>query len=168
MDKFVGDAIMAIWGAPHSSPDDAKNAVLACLEMRKELERLNTSRIEAGEAPLLIGMGLHAGPVVAGTVGSNDRLEYTVIGDTVNTASRIESATKTFGTDLLVSEEVVKRLDDEFLVELAGTTKVKGKEKTLSLARVHGYYDTDGVARIIKTPYSEYQTDDSEKVKIVG
>ncbi|MES2528929.1 MAG: adenylate/guanylate cyclase domain-containing protein [Bdellovibrionota bacterium] len=168
VDKFVGDAIMAIWGAPHSSPDDAKNAVLACLEMRRELERLNTERIEAGEQPLLIGMGLHAGPVVAGTVGSNDRLEYTVIGDTVNTASRIESATKTFGTDLLVSEEVVKRLEEEFLVEVAGTTKVKGKEKSLALARVHGYYDTDGVARIIKTPYSEYESEESDKVQIVA
>lgn len=168
VDKFVGDAIMAIWGAPHSSPDDAKNAVMACLEMRKELERLNMERIEQGEAPILIGMGLHAGPVVAGTVGSNDRLEYTVIGDTVNTASRIESATKSFGTDLLVSEEVVKRLNEEFIVELAGTTKVKGKSGALPLARVSGFYDSDGVARIVKTPYSEYDPEDSDKVQIVA
>jgi adenylate cyclase len=168
VDKFVGDAIMAIWGAPNGSPDDAKMAVLACLEMRKELERLNTERISNGEKPLMIGMGLHAGPVVAGTVGSNDRLEYTVIGDTVNTASRIESATKSFGTDLLVSEAVVKKLDEEFLVELAGHTKVKGKNKTLALAKVNGYYDSDGCARIIKTPYSEYEPEENEKVKIVA
>jgi adenylate cyclase len=168
VDKFVGDAIMAIWGAPHGTPEDAKNAVMACLEMRRELERLNQDRIEAGERPLMIGMGLHAGPVVAGTVGSNDRLEYTVIGDTVNTASRIESATKSFGTDLLVSEEVVRRLNEEFLVELAGTTKVKGKSKPLALAKVKGFYDEDGVARIIQTPYSEYEAEESDKVKIVG
>ncbi len=62
----------------------------------------------------------------------------------------------------------MQRLDEEFLVELAGSTKVKGKEKALSLARVHGYYDTDGVARIIKTPYSEYETEESDKVQIVA
>lgn len=168
VDKFVGDAIMAIWGAPNGTPEDAKNAVLACLEMRKELERLNMKRIDQREKPLMIGMGLHAGPVVAGTVGSNDRLEYTVIGDTVNIASRIESATKSFGTDLLVSEEVVKRLNEEFLVELAGSTKVKGKDKALSLAKVNGYYDDDGVARIIKTPYSDYEAEESEKAKVVA
>lgn len=168
VDKFVGDAIMAIWGAPNGSPDDARNAVLACLEMRRELERLNMERVESGEKPLMIGMGLHAGTVVAGTVGSNDRLEYTVIGDTVNTASRVEAATKSFGTDLLVSEEVVKKLDDLFLVELAGTTKVKGKDKPLSLAKVNGFYDDDGIARIIKTAYSEYEPEESDKVKIVS
>ncbi len=168
VDKFVGDAIMAIWGAPHGTPDDAKNAMLACLEMRRELERLNEQRIADGEQPLMIGMGLHAGPVVAGTVGSNDRLEYTVIGDTVNTASRIESATKSFGTDLLVSEEVVRRVGEEFLVELAGSTKVKGKNKPLALAKVNGYYDEDGIARIIKTPYSEYEAEESDKAKKVS
>jgi adenylate cyclase len=168
VDKFVGDAIMAIWGAPNGTPDDAKKAVMACLEMRKELERLNNERIANGEQPLMIGMGLHAGPVVAGTVGSNDRLEYTVIGDTVNTASRIESATKSFGTDLLVSEAVVKKLDEEFLVELAGHTKVKGKDKTLALAKVQGFYDSEGSARIVKTPYSEYEAEESDKVKIVA
>ena len=136
--------------------------------MRRELERLNQQRIEEGEQPIMIGMGLHAGPVVAGTVGSNDRLEYTVIGDTVNTASRIESATKSFGTDLLVSEEVVRRLDEEFLVELAGSTKVKGKDKPLALAKVNGFYDDDGIARIIKTPYSEYEAEENDKVKIVA
>jgi adenylate cyclase len=168
VDKFVGDAIMAIWGAPHGTPDDAKNAMFACLEMRRELERLNEQRISDGEQPLMIGMGLHAGPVVAGTVGSNDRLEYTVIGDTVNTASRIESATKSFGTDLLVSEEVVRRVGEEFLVELAGSTKVKGKDKPLALAKVNGFYDEDGVAHIIKTPYSEYEAEQSDKARKVG
>lgn len=168
VDKFVGDAIMAIWGAPHSTPEDARNAVMACLEMRRELERLNQDRIENDEQPLLIGMGLHAGPVVAGTVGSNDRLEYTVIGDTVNTASRVESATKSFGTDLLVSEAVVRRLNEEFLVEVAGSTKVKGKDKPMALAKVNGFYDNDGIARIIKTPYSEYEAEESDKVKVVA
>lgn len=168
VDKFVGDAIMAVWGAPNSSPDDAKNAVLACLEMRRALEDFNTLRIHQGESPILMGMGLHAGMVVTGTVGSNERLEYTVIGDTVNTASRIESSTKSFGTDLLISEEVCKRIGDEFVTQYAGSSKVKGKSEPLRLAKVNGYYDQDGMVQIVKTPYSEYEAESDAKVKVVA
>ena len=168
VDKFVGDAIMAVWGAPNSSPDDAKNAVLACLEMRKALSVLNEKRMEDGHTPIMMGMGLHAGQVVSGTIGSNDRLEYTVIGDTVNTASRVESSTKSFGTDLLISEEVVKRTEDQFLISFAGSTKVKGKDAPLKLAKVNGHYDEELNPVIVKTPYSEYEAEQSDKVKIVA
>jgi adenylate cyclase len=168
VDKFVGDAIMAVWGAPHMTPDDARNAVIACLEMRQALESFNSQRISEGKVPIMMGMGLHAGPVVAGTVGSNDRLEYTVIGDTVNTASRIESSTKSFGTDLLISEEVCKRVEGQFMITIAGSTKVKGKATPLNLAKVDGYFDENFKPCIIKTPYSSYAAEDSEKVKIVA
>lgn len=168
VDKFVGDAIMAVWGAPHGTPDDAKNAVAACIEMRVALAELNERRIAEGHTPILMGMGLHAGPVVAGTIGSDARLEYTVIGDTVNTASRIESSTKAFGTDLLISEEVVKKVEDLYLITFAGSTKVKGKDEPLKLAKVNGQYDEHGNPCIISTPYSQYESEDSEKVKIVA
>jgi adenylate cyclase len=167
VDKFVGDAIMAIWGAPTGTPDDARNALSACLEMRTALVEFNDRRIANGEVPIKMGMGLHAGSVVAGTVGSNTRLEYTVIGDTVNTASRIESATKAHGVDLLISEAVVKHIDDEFIVKSVGLTKLKGKTDPLRLASVLGRYDEDGVAQIIATPYSQYEPEvdaKSEKV----
>jgi adenylate cyclase len=136
--------------------------------MRSALAELNTIRIAEKQSPILMGMGLHAGPVVAGTVGSNARLEYTVIGDTVNTASRIESATKSFGTDLLISEEVANRIGEEFLLKIAGSTKVKGKDEALKLAKVLGYYDKDFKACMISTPYSSYASEDSEKVKVVA
>lgn len=168
VDKFVGDAIMAIWGAPTGTEDDAKKAVAACLDMRMALELFNDERLRQGLVPIKIGMGLHAGPVVAGTVGSNDRLEYTVIGDTVNIASRIESATKSYGTDLLISEEVLKLLDDEFLVIKAGVTKVKGKDKPLKLARVTGRYDSHGNPQIYATPYSQYDVEEDEKVELIA
>lgn len=168
VDKFVGDAIMAVWGAPNSTEDDARNAVLACLEMRKALAELNEERIANGETPIMMGMGLHAGKVVSGTIGSNDRLEYTVIGDTVNTASRIESSTKAFGTDLLISEEVVRKTEDQFLVTFAGSTKVKGKDAPLKLAKVNGYYDEEMNPCIVATPYSQYEAEESDKVKIVA
>jgi adenylate cyclase len=168
VDKFVGDAIMAVWGAPNGTPDDAKKALTACLEMRKALAVLNEKRISEGQSVIMMGMGLHAGEVVAGTIGSDDRLEYTVIGDTVNTASRIESSTKAFGTDLLVSEEVVKRVQDMFVISFAGSTKVKGKDEPLRLAKVNGYYDQDMNPTIVSTPYSQYEAEDSDKVKIVA
>lgn len=168
VDKFVGDAIMAIWGAPTGTPDDARHAVNACLEMRVALVEFNQKRIENGEVPIKMGMGLHAGTVVAGTVGSNTRLEYTVIGDTVNTASRIESATKTYGTDLLISEAVVKRIDEEFIVKSVGMTKLKGKTDSLKLASVLGRYDEDGQAHIIATPYSQYAPEDDSKAEKIA
>lgn len=167
VDKFVGDAIMAIWGAPHSTGDDARNALYACLEMREALAEFNDDRVSQGHEPIKMGMGLHAGPVVAGTVGSNERMEYTVIGDTVNTASRIEASTKSFGTDLLISEAVAKLIEDEFLLEPAGSTKVKGKDKALKLAKVRGFYQ-DGEAIEVETEYSSYEAESSEKVKIVA
>ena len=168
VDKFVGDAIMAVWGAPNGTPDDARNAVLACLEMRQALAELNETRIEEGHTAIMMGMGLHAGPVVSGTIGSNDRLEYTVIGNTVNTASRIETSTKAFGTDLLISEEVVKRTEDMFLVSFAGSTKVKGIDAPLKLAKVNGFYDEELNPTIVKTPYSEYEAEVSDKIKVVA
>jgi adenylate cyclase len=168
VDKFVGDAIMAVWGAPKGTPDDAKKAVQACLEMRQALADFNKKRIEENQQPILMGMGLHAGPVVAGTVGSNARLEYTVIGDTVNTASRIESSTKSFGTDLLVSEEVAQRIGQGFILGAAGSTKVKGKDAPLKLLKVSGYIDENFNPIIISTPYSSYAAEDSEKVKVVA
>lgn len=168
VDKFVGDAIMAVWGAPHGTQEDAKNAVKACLEMRIALATFNEKRISEGQVPIMMGMGLHAGPVVAGTIGSDARLEYTVIGDTVNTASRIESSTKAFGTDLLISDEVVKRVEGSFIVNVAGSTKVKGKNEPLKLAKVSGDFDEAGNPRIISTPYSQYEAEDADKVKILA
>lgn len=102
VDKFIGDAIMAVWGAPRHTDKDAHNAVRACLEMRKALAALNERRIRRGHTEIFIGIGLHAGTAISGTIGSDERMEYTVIGNTVNTASRIEASTKAFGrfTDL--------------------------------------------------------------------
>ncbi len=165
VDKFVGDAIMAVWGAPASSEDDVRNAMNACLEMRLALADFNQQRLEDGKEAITMGMGLHVGPVVAGTVGSHDRLEYTVIGDTVNTASRIESATKQHGTDLLISESVAQRLNDEFILRNAGETVVKGKSRPLKLATVLGRYAEDGTAQLIVTPYSQYEAEADGKAK---
>ena len=167
VNKFIGDAIMAIWGAPSSSGDDIGNAIRAALEMRVELDLLNQRRIARKQIPIRIGVGIHSGEVIAGTIGSKMRLEYTVIGDTVNQASRLEASTKAFGLDLLISEEVKTQAGSAFLIELAGTAEVKGKAEALKMFRVNGLVDSQGQVQVIKTPYSEFVASGADKIKLV-
>lgn len=166
VDKFIGDAIMAVWGAPKSSDRDAHNAVRACLEMRKALESLNETRIARNQPPINIGMGLHAGQAISGTIGSDERMEYTVIGNTVNTASRIEASTKAFGADLLISDTVIEKIGEDFKVELAGAAEVKGRSEALKMFKVRGYRAEDGTMVEVKTAYSDYEAEAADKVKI--
>ena len=130
VDKFIGDAIMAVWGAPNTTERDSQNAVRACVEMRKQLAELNVRRLARGTTPIKIGMGLHRGEAISGTIGSDERMEYTVIGDTVNQASRIEASTKAFGTDLLVSQDLANAIGLEFLLEHAGRVRSKRQNRT--------------------------------------
>ena len=165
VDKFIGDAIMAIWGVPHKNEDDIKRAVTACLQMRVALSELNQSRIDRHLTPIKIGMGLHTGEAISGQIGSSERMEFTVIGDAVNTASRIEGSTKSFGTDLLISKEVADKLDDTFLIEKAGEAKVQGKTENLILFKINGVIE-EGIERIIATPYSSYEAVEDKKSKV--
>lgn len=166
VDKFIGDAIMAIWGAPKSSDQDPFNAVKACLEMRVALDELNQKRLARGQNAIQIGMGLHAGRAISGTIGSDERMEYTVIGNTINTGSRIEASTKAFGTDLLISDDVLKLVGEKFIVDKAGEAEVKGRSEPLKLFKVRGYKNESGEDVLIKTPYSDYEAEGADKVKI--
>ncbi len=164
VDKYVGDAIMAVWGVPLEKQDDTYKAVAACLAMRLQLSKLNESRIARKEIPLMIGMGLNRGEVIAGNIGSVEKMEYTVIGDTVNVASRIESMTKRFGTDLLVSETVVTAVLNQFWFEKCGNVMVKGKSSAIGMYRVPGFVDREGRRTSVRTSYSDYEAE-SEKGK---
>ncbi|MCB0367062.1 MAG: HAMP domain-containing protein [Bdellovibrionaceae bacterium] len=166
VDKFIGDAIMAVWGAPNPSDRDPFNAVKACMEMREALDKLNQTRGERGQVPIKMGIGLHCGSVISGTIGSDERMEYTVIGDTVNQASRIEASTKAFGTDLLLSNEIAEIVKGEFIVEEAGKVEVKGKSDALKLHKVRGYVDESGKEVRVQTQYSDYEAEGADKVKI--
>jgi adenylate cyclase len=168
VDKFIGDAIMAVWGAPKSTGNDAVQAVTACIEMRLALDELNKRRQARGDIPIKIGMGLHYGEAISGTIGSDDRMEYTVIGDTVNMASRIEASTKAFGTDLLLSDDIAKQIESHFILELAGSAEVKGKSEPLKFFKVRGYIDPNTNEKItVATPWSDYEAEKSEKVHVV-
>ena len=131
VDKFIGDALMVLFGAPLAKEDDADRAVQSAFAMRTELARLNRElkrRFRKNFSPIRIGIGIHTGEVVAGSIGSANRLEYTVIGDAVNLASRIEGLTKQFKTDILISEATVQMLKGRYPLTRLPGTKVKGKK----------------------------------------
>ncbi|MBN2434025.1 MAG: adenylate/guanylate cyclase domain-containing protein [Spirochaetes bacterium] len=136
LDKFIGDGIMATFGTPEVSDDDALRAVKAGIEMKKELSLLNLFRMEQGLKPIRQGIGIDYGPVVAGNVGTESRLEYTVIGDTVNSASRIEGACKETGENFIISESVKNCLDDTIITKELAEISLKGKKKKIGLYAV--------------------------------
>ncbi|HRP68980.1 MAG TPA: adenylate/guanylate cyclase domain-containing protein, partial [Turneriella sp.] len=138
VDKFIGDAIMAVWGAPVERENDVENSLLAALEMRAVLHKFNVGRGSKSKPTIRIGMGLNTGELLAGQIGSNDRVEYTVIGDTVNLASRIEGLNKTFGTDILISENTYKLMRAKFHCIQLDRIKVKGKSEAQRVYAVLG------------------------------
>ena len=138
LDKYIGDAIMAFWGAPTSRgpADDALRAVSAALEMRRELAALQPQWKAKGYPEIKIGVGIHAGVALVGEVGSALRSEYTAIGDTVNTASRIEGINKETGTDLLISEAVYNLVKERLLARSVGEYALKGRAGRVMLYQV--------------------------------
>jgi len=127
LDKFIGDAIMALWGAPFATEDDADKAMRAAIDMQRKLVELNEHWSQTGKKPIKIGIGINFGNVFAGNIGSEQRLEYTVLGDAVNTASRLCSNA---GKDqIMISESLHKRLKFPPAVEAREPLKVKNKEQ---------------------------------------
>jgi adenylate cyclase len=131
LDKFIGDAIMAFWGAPLDDPQHACHAVAAALEMAEVLQRFKRELGPQG-AEFDVGIGIHSGPAVVGLIGSEQRREYTAIGDTVNLASRIEGLTKGVSR-ILVSKETRALCGDAFDFRSFGSYKVKGREQEVEL-----------------------------------
>ncbi len=175
VDKYIGDAIMAVWGAPESSGSaaaDALNAVGAALMMRGALYKFNKERAEKGLLPVKIGCGINSGPVVAGQIGSDERMEYTVIGDAVNLASRTEALNKPFTTDILITENTYNLIKEKIIVEEMPGVHVKGKTDAIKMFAVINFVgkgrpeSIDDVRKIIGTvapDLSKVNTDDEEK-----
>jgi adenylate cyclase len=135
VDKFLGDGIMALFGAPAVEEDDAGNALQAALEMIAELERLNLELSARALPRLDSGIGINTAQVVAGNMGSPNRLNYTVIGDGVNLAARIEGLTKRgeFRTHIILTEATVRAAKRSFATRSLGMVAVRGKRDPVAL-----------------------------------
>ncbi|MEA5418423.1 GAF domain-containing protein [Spirulina sp. CCNP1310] len=135
LDKFIGDALMAVFGAPLHLDDHALLAVESALDMRHRLAEFNQSRLFSHQPQIRFGIGISSGEVVAGNIGSQRRMDYTVIGDGVNLSSRLESLTKEYGCDILISESTYRacRGEERLLVRELDLTRVKGKSKAVKI-----------------------------------
>ncbi len=138
VNKFLGDGMLACWGVPDASDDHAVRAMQAALDMRVKLEELNAWRQQRGEPQLRIGIGLHTGVVAAGMLGGAGQHEYTVIGDAVNLASRVEGLTKTLGVDILVSESTWSQGRGRFAGERMSEEHVKGRREAVVVYSLQG------------------------------
>jgi adenylate cyclase len=133
IDKYIGDCVMAFWGAPLDSPDAAGNACRAALASLEALERVNLNFKARGLGAISMRVGLHTGDVIVGNLGSDRLFDYTVVGDTVNLASRLESANKYFSTGIMLSEDTLLGAGDGFVVRELGLIAVKGKVQPVKI-----------------------------------
>ncbi|MHB1844109.1 MAG: adenylate/guanylate cyclase domain-containing protein [Deltaproteobacteria bacterium] len=144
VDKFIGDCIMVVWGPPTPRASDPLDAIRAALEMRERLGKLNVEFEKHGLPQLRTGIGIHTGRVVAGNIGAETtpeaegKMEYTVIGDTVNLASRLESLTKELSVEVLISEETYRRVASAVVAEPMQRLRVRGREQELEIYRLVG------------------------------
>jgi adenylate cyclase len=136
LDKFIGDCVMAVWGPPSPHPDDAARALKAALEIQAEVTALNQKRVAAGKAPFQVGVGINTGPAVVGYMGSQKRHEFTAIGDSVNTASRLCGVAE--GGQVIASGATIESGGAGFEVNELPARQVKGKEKPVPVFRVLG------------------------------
>jgi len=139
LDKYIGDAIMAFWGAPLDDPKQADNALRASLAMVKKLQDFNAELKAAGDSEINIGIGLYTGPVIVGNIGSEMRFNYTVIGDTVNVASRLEGLNKEYKTHIIIGESTKNKITGNFPFKFLGSAAVKGRKEPLNIYTIDGY-----------------------------
>ena len=133
IDKYIGDAIMAFWGAPRPMDDSAGSACRAALQLQEKLNELNRAWQSEGRPTMPTRIGIHSGHAIVGNVGSEDRINYSAIGDNVNVASRLEGLNKQFNTKILISDATYQRVKTHFNCREIGETRVKGREEAVKV-----------------------------------
>ena len=133
LDKYIGDAIMAVFGSPLPLTDHAWRAVQTAVEMRQRLQEFNDRRLSLHKAPIKIGIGLNSDSVISGNIGSSKRMEFTAIGDGVNLGSRLEGASKQYGCDIVISENTYKPCADKVIVRELDRIRVKGRNHPVEI-----------------------------------
>lgn len=139
LDKYIGDGLMAVFGAPYSMGEDAENALGAALQMLRNLRDFNLRRLADGVERLRVGFGVNTDEVLSGNIGSPRRMDYTVIGDGVNLAARLEGANREYGTDLLISEFTLADLKQPYLLREIDRLRVRGREQPVAAFEVLDY-----------------------------
>ena len=152
LDKFIGDAIMAVWGNVRSlgTAQDAKNCARAALGMRRELAQLNQKWRSEGRMGLGMGIGINQGEVIVGNIGSQERMDPTVIGDAVNLASRLEGLTRVYGVDILVGASAAELVREEVYLRSVARVQVKGKTKPVDVFTFIGSRNEDVDPELLK------------------
>jgi adenylate cyclase len=148
-EKFIGDAIMAAFGIPVGHDDDEDRAVRATIAMIKSLEAWNVKRINEGKKPVHIGIGLNSDVVVTGNIGSKKRMDYTIIGDGVNLAARLESACKQYAARILISEFTQKKLRGTYRMREIDLVVVKGKTKPVGVYEILDYHSGESFPHLM-------------------
>ncbi|MCB1196431.1 CHASE2 domain-containing protein, partial [bacterium] len=143
IDKYIGDAIMAFFGAPVEMADHSEKACAAAILMQRALTELNTRWETEGKPPFDTRIGIHTGKMVVGNMGSRNKFNYTVLGDSVNLGARLEGANKFYGTGIIVSEAVTRQIGYQFITRMLDRVKVVGKEKAVAIYELLGFSDSD-------------------------
>jgi adenylate cyclase len=152
LDKYLGDGLMAYFGAPVAQADHASRAMRCALAMREALAGLNRERSARGEAALRMGIGVHTGSVVLGDIGTSSRRDYTIIGDAVNVAARLQELTKSEGLDILLSETTRAQLGDDLPLTPARPLAIRGRRAPLLASGVAAAADSRSAARSLAEP----------------
>ncbi len=155
LDKYIGDGIMALYGAPLDIPDHPRKACLSAIEMMKELKMLNEKWIGEGREPVDIRIGINTGSMLVGNMGSKQRFDFTAMGDSVNLGSRLEGANKSYKTNIIIGESTYERVKDEFVCMELDSVKVKGRKRPVRIYSLLGSKELLEIPETIVSQFNE-------------